>query len=262
MTHAPSDRRILIRADDAGLNDETNRGVEAVLRAGAARSVGVMACAPRFRDAAERLKALPATVSVGVHLTLNSEWSEYRWKPLLPVPDVPSLVDEEGFLPRDHKLYRERPPMLDHVLAEIRAQIRAVRTIGLQPCYADEHMVFTAASPWLLDPIREVMEEEGLLYDRLLELTRFKGGAFSRDEFIQGLKSMAPGATLLVTHPAENGPHMRRLGHDRYPPDRVAHERSAELATLTDPRLPNLLAEHGIQPIGYGDLCPNDPSTE
>lgn len=254
MIQLKHSRYLLIRVDDAGLNDETNCGVATALQALVARSVGVMACAPRFNDAAERLKALAGTISTGVHLTLNSEWSTCRWKPLLPATDVPSLVDDEGYLPRNHQLYSERPPKLDHVLAEIRAQIAAVSSTGLRPCYADEHMVFTAASPWLLDPIRDTVEKAGLTYDRPLDLARFKGNAFSMEEFSHGLEAMVPGVTLLVTHPAENGPHMQLLSQDRTPPDRVARERAAELATLTDPRLPALLAAHGIQPVCYGDL--------
>ncbi|MFA6286162.1 MAG: ChbG/HpnK family deacetylase [Opitutaceae bacterium] len=247
-------KQLLIRVDDAGLNDETNRGIEAALRVGVARSVGIMACAPCFKEAAVRLKTLTHSVSVGVHLTLNSEWTGYRWKPLLPVSEVSSLVDTDGFLPRNHQFYHERPPLLDHVVAELRAQIAAVLSTGLTPCYADEHMVFSASSPWMLDPIREIAGEAGLIYDRALNLARFPKGADSIENITEGLRSAPDGRTLLIAHPAEDGPHMRLLGHDRNPPGGPARERSNELATLTDPRLSTLLSEHGVQPIGYADL--------
>ena len=35
--------------------------------------------------------------SVGVHLTLTAEWSIYRWKPVLPQPEVSTLVDSRGY---------------------------------------------------------------------------------------------------------------------------------------------------------------------
>lgn len=248
-----SNKWLLIRADDAGLNNDTNRGIAAVLRAGVTRSVGVMACAPAFKDAVQCLQSASSCISIGVHLTLNSEWTGYRWRPLLPVSEVPTLIDDDGFLPCDHQLYRSRPPSIDHVLAEVRAQIAAVRSVGLAPCYADEHMVFTAASPWLLEPIREVVEKSGLLYDRALALPRFIGDGSSMDAFGAGLSAL-DGKALLVAHPAEDGPLMRQLGHDRAPPGVRARERAAELATLTDPRLPSLLAENDVEAIGYSDL--------
>ncbi len=248
-----SNKWLLIRADDAGLNNETNRGIAAVLRTGVTRSVGVMACAPAFKDAVKRIQSIPSRISVGVHLTLNAEWTGYRWKPLLPGSEVPSLVDDDGFLPRNHQLYVSRPPSIDHVLAEVRAQIAAVRSAGLAPCYVDEHMVFTAASPWLFDPIREVVEKSGLLYDRALALPHFSGDGSSLETLGAGLPALA-GKALLVAHPAEDGRLMRRLGHDRAPPGVRARERAAELSTLTDPRLPDLLAENDVEAIGYSDL--------
>lgn len=246
-------KHLLIRADDAGLNEDTNRGAVAALKAGMARSVGIMACAPCFRDAVERLKAFAEPLSIGVHLTLNSEWAGFRWRPLLPVSEVPTLVDDQGFLPRNHQLYLDRPPLIDHVLAEVRAQIAAVQASGLRPRYVDEHMVFSAVSPWMFDPIRETVEKAGLIYDRALALPRFDGNASSADALARGLPALS-GKALLVTHPAEDGDQMRKLGHDRSPPGQPAKERSAELSTLCDPRLPALLADHGVTTIGYADL--------
>src|SRR5260370_41153578 len=48
---------------------------------------------PWARDAA----ALYRGEDVGVHLTLNSEWSNYRWG---PITHSPSLLDGDGGFPR------------------------------------------------------------------------------------------------------------------------------------------------------------------
>lgn len=249
-----SDKQLLIRVDDAGLNDETNRGVEAALRAGVARSVGIMACTPRFAAAADMLKSLPGTFSVGVHLTLNAEWGRYRWGPVLPAAEVPSLVDEDGAFPRNHQLYIARPPKIEHVLAELRAQIARVRDAGLVPCYADEHMVFSESSPWMLDPIAEIVAEAGLLYDRKLGLPRPPKGIVTAEGLAEALRLSDHRRMLLITHPAASGPQMTSLLDDPEANARIAANRAAELAMLSDPELAGFLADAGVTPIGYSDL--------
>lgn len=34
--------------------------------------------------------------SVGLHLTLTSEWDQFRWRPILSASEIPTLVAPEG----------------------------------------------------------------------------------------------------------------------------------------------------------------------
>ena len=65
-------------------------------------------------------------VDSGLHLTLTSEWSLYRWLPVAGKPKVPGLVDAEGCLWRGvEQVATHATP--DEIETEIRAQIDALQ---------------------------------------------------------------------------------------------------------------------------------------
>jgi hypothetical protein len=76
---------------------------------------------------------------VGVHLTLTSEWKNYRWGPVSDPAKVPGLIDPEG------KMWHDVPDVVSHssareVETEIRAQIDKVIATGYKPTHIDTHM--------------------------------------------------------------------------------------------------------------------------
>src|SRR5271168_582355 len=90
-----SDRVLILHMDDAGMSHDSNMGIEQVLEKGAARSLSVMMPTPWVPEIVHYLLAHPGT-DAGLHLTLTSEWHEYRWGPLAGILAVPGLVDPEG----------------------------------------------------------------------------------------------------------------------------------------------------------------------
>ncbi|MEP6509417.1 MAG: ChbG/HpnK family deacetylase, partial [Gemmatimonadales bacterium] len=73
---------LVIRTDDAGMTHSVNMALERLIATGLPVSVSVMFPTPWYQETVEILKRHPA-VSVGIHLTLNSEWKNYRWGPVL-----------------------------------------------------------------------------------------------------------------------------------------------------------------------------------
>ena len=55
---------------------------------------------PWFREIANSAAGDPA-LDLGVHLTLTSEWPQYRWGPLSTHSRASGLVDEHGYFPRN-----------------------------------------------------------------------------------------------------------------------------------------------------------------
>ncbi|HYM09045.1 MAG TPA: polysaccharide deacetylase family protein [Terriglobales bacterium] len=131
------DRVLILHMDDAGMSYDSNLGIERVLENGAARSLSVMMPCPWVPQMVHYLKAHPGT-DAGLHLTLTSEWREYRWGPLAGTA-APGLNDPEGALwPGVSQVVGHATP--DEVDREIRAQLARAEKMGFHPTHLDSHM--------------------------------------------------------------------------------------------------------------------------
>jgi hypothetical protein len=86
---------MIIRTDDAGMSHSVNMAIEKLIATGLPVSVSVMFPTPWYQETVEILKRHP-NVSVGIHLTLNSEWTTYRCGPILGRSSVQTQVEGDG----------------------------------------------------------------------------------------------------------------------------------------------------------------------
>lgn len=126
---------LIVNADDYGLCAASNAAVESLFEAGRLFSSTVMMPCRAAEDAVRFANAHPQ-YAIGVHLTLTSEWPNYRWKPLT---DAPSLTDADGFMWRTSKEVEQHAKMRE-LEAEMRAQIDAAHALGMHPSHLDNHM--------------------------------------------------------------------------------------------------------------------------
>ncbi|MBK7713685.1 MAG: polysaccharide deacetylase family protein [Bacteroidales bacterium] len=124
--------------DDAGMCPEANGAVKRYIKNGNLMSAAVMMPCPEAASLIEWVKKYPEA-DIGVHLTLTSEWKNYRWGPLSDKDKVPGLIDPEG------KFWHEVPQVVMNaspaeVETEIRAQIDRMLSLGLKPSHIDTHM--------------------------------------------------------------------------------------------------------------------------
>jgi predicted glycoside hydrolase/deacetylase ChbG (UPF0249 family) len=252
---------LLIRTDDIGMSRTVNLAMREFMRTGLRFSASVMVPCPWFQDAAEALRDNP-NVSVGIHLTLNSEWSHYRWGPVLGASAVPSLVDENGyFFPTGAQL-RANGMKLDEVEAELRAQIEQALRAGLDVEYLDYHMLTAVSTPGLRSVVESLAEE----YD--LALSRYFGEP-SRSlwdvdpdrklsTLLETLNELRPGQTnLLVFHLGLETEEMKAMIDANNPADpyRVAQHRHAELEAATSSLFLDAVRAKGLRVVTYGDLA-------
>jgi hypothetical protein len=143
---APTDRVAVVHVDDLGMCHAANEGGFEALANGPATCGSIMVPCPWFADAAQRAKSKPA-LDVGVHLTLNSEWDRYRWGPVAPREQVPSLLDAEGYLPKTLAEVAQRAKPAE-VEIELRAQIERALAFGVDVTHLDSHMGTVLVPPF------------------------------------------------------------------------------------------------------------------
>jgi len=251
---------LAIRCDDVGMCHSGNMAIRKLIETGIPFSASVMVACPWFLEAAEILRD-QSQVSVGIHLTLNSEWEHYKWGPVLGRSRVPTLVDENGYFHSTEAAFAAGKPDLGEVELELRAQIERAQQAGLRVDYLDYHMLTAVSTPELRSIVEGLAAEYGF------------GMAMYFNERSASLWDVAPGKkfttlldivgrllpgrpTLLVMHLGLETPEMTALVDVNNPADpfRVAQHRQAELDALTSPAFRRAIADRGIRLTTYREI--------
>ena len=146
----PKNAKVLIlHVDDVGMSFDSNQGAIQAMEKGVANSLSIMMPCPWVPGYVQYLKTHPH-VDAGLHLTLTSEWSEYRWGPLTGKPFSPGLVDAEGALWSSVEDVVKHASA-DEVESEIRAQLARAQSMGFVPTHLDSHMGTLFATPEFLE---------------------------------------------------------------------------------------------------------------
>jgi predicted glycoside hydrolase/deacetylase ChbG (UPF0249 family) len=136
---------VILHVDDVGMSFDSNMGAIRATEEGVATSMSVMMPCPWVPGFLRYLKKHPKT-DAGLHLTLTSEWQDYRWGPVSGKPAVPGLVDPEGAMWHGVEDVAKHAKAAE-VAKEIRSQLDKARTMGFEPTHLDTHMgtVFATA---------------------------------------------------------------------------------------------------------------------
>ena len=145
---SPDSRVAIFHADDVGMCHGANVAFDELSRKGTINCGSVMVPCPWFTEVGEMAVA-DARLDVGVHLTLTSERTTYRWAPISTTSRSSGLIDESGYF------WRRLPMLGAHVVpeaaeAEMRAQIERALAAGIDITHLDTHMG-AALLPSLVD---------------------------------------------------------------------------------------------------------------
>lgn len=240
-------RRLIVTADDVGLDRGMTEGAIRAHREGIVTACSLVANGAEFDDAVARLRDVPS-LEVGIHLALVEERS----------------LTTGARMPRNYAAFlfgRGR-----NVEPELRAQIERVVATGLRVTHVNGHQHLHVL-PSVAPVVRRLAKEYSIPYIRRVDdrggrcgparrialaalnaMGRRAGGTNERTigvaeaghltaARIAALLDFVEGVTELVAHP---GAEVRGYGHWRYAWDE-------ETRALCDPRVREAIAARGIE---------------
>lgn len=159
----PADARLLIiNADDLGMCHSVNTAIFDALQNGIVCSATLMVPCPWALHAMQFLAAHPE-IPFGIHLTVISDWVNYRWKPVTPKDLVPSLIEGTGYFHNFEGMQEFLTQVdLSELEMEFRSQIEAVFSAGLQPTHLDWHSLRIKDRTDISDVMLKLAREYGL----------------------------------------------------------------------------------------------------
>jgi predicted glycoside hydrolase/deacetylase ChbG (UPF0249 family) len=258
--------RLIVRGDDIGSTHSANLGCIRSYQTGIMTTVEIMVPCPWFPEAVKMLNKNPG-LDVGIHITITSEWENFKWGPLT---HAPSLTDENGYFfpmiwPNDEfpseLALKEQDWKIEEIEQEMRAQIEMALKHIPQISHLSCHMGCSSwddqvgelfaklAKEYKLDiNIQEAgverfpIEEKGEILEERIEL------------FVKGLYKLEKGKTYLyVEHPALGTPEMEAIGHSGY--YGVALDRDLVTKVFTSKKVRDVIDELNIKLISYKDLA-------
>ncbi len=268
------DRLLIINGDDAGMCHAANLATIESLEKGLMCCSTIMVLCPWFPEIAGYAREHPEK-DFGVHLCHTAEWGKFRWGPVAPREQVPSLVDPDGYLWREvQQVYAHATP--EQALAEGRAQVQRALAAGIDLTHLDSHMGTLQLHPEYIKvylqlaaefnlPVRMASQETLAArgYDQLRAQFAAKGILFPdhfiyeelkeeakdvRKFWLQIVRQLKPGVTELYIHAGLPTDELKGITGSW-------QTRAQEFEVFThDSEMRQLITERKIKLIGYRPL--------
>ena len=271
----PRDAKLLIvHADDLGMAHSVNAATIKAFESSLVNSGSIMVPCPWLSEIAAYARANPQA-DLGLHLTLTSEWTNFRWGPVTPKDRVATLLDKDGYfrLTESEAAAQADPKEVE---LEIRAQIARAKALGIVPTHLDSHMATLYQNKALFDiflrvardnklPVRVAKEwssrtdffpasltPDDVFIDRTLDINPGVAPQDWATFYSDALRKLQPGVTEVVIHLAYDDAEMRGATFDH--PNWGAAWRQRDFDFFTSDAFRKLLAENQIKLITWRDL--------
>jgi chitin disaccharide deacetylase len=274
LGYARDAKLVVIHGDDLGMTHAVNEASIKALETGLVNSASMMVPCPWFPEMADYAKT-HADADLGLHLTLTAERVYYRWGPVAPKDQVPSLVDENGYF----HLNWSATTHIDaqQVERELRAQVERALAMGVHPTHLDSHqyrlyqngpemfgalrrvaheykLPYFLVRDWFKDyPYLETAAGEDLVVDHTVTIepsvTAEKWASF----YEEALRHLQPGVTVFIIHLAFDNDEMRAATRERATWGAAWRQRDFDFFTSEQFRA--ILKEQNIKLVSWRELA-------
>jgi len=266
---------LIVHADDIGLAQSVNAATIKAYENGGISSGSIMVPCPWTNDFASYNRDHP-DLDVGIHITLNAEWENYRWDGTLPAGEIPSLLDEQGYFYSSVEDVARNADAAE-VEKEVRAQIERAITLGIEPTHLDTHMGSIGARPELFqiylkmgkvyqlplliprfwiqmlpEEVKSAVEEEQILVDGFFMLNQAPEDGSWEKAYGAMLGQMQPGLNLMIVHLAHDNAEMQSIAIDH--PEFGSAWRQKDLDFVSSHAFRKMIEKHQIHLIGWKEI--------
>lgn len=266
---------VILHADDVGVSHSENEATISAMEKGCVNSASIMVPCPWFTEIATYAREHPDK-DFGLHITLNSEWNNYKWGPVTQPQLVPTLINKQGCFyssPDSVKQFSSAA----QVEAETRNQVRRAIQFGIDPTHLDAHMFTLFGKLDFLKAYIKVGREFKIpvflahAMERELNIkfdTILTKGEVIVDSFVsimpenmksdavgfytKTLRNLAPGLTYFIIHTAYDTEEMRAVtkGFTEW----GSAWRQTEYNFFSSPECAKLLKENNIQVVTWREI--------
>jgi predicted glycoside hydrolase/deacetylase ChbG (UPF0249 family) len=271
----PADAKLLIiHADDLAVAHSVDRASFTALDEKAVSSASIMVPCPWLTEVAVYTKAHP-DADLGLHLVLTSEWKTYKWGPVAPRDQVPSLLDPDGYFWADNApVAKNGKP--EEVEREIRAQVERALEMGIHPTHLDTHMGTLGARPEFyaalikvaheyhlpfmavrstdpgMAPLMKLLSPQDVVLDSVVIFNPSVPASQWTASYIKAFDDLKPGLHELIVHLGYDDSELQAITVDH--PDYGAAWRERDFKAVTSPEFKKALEDNHIIVIGWKDL--------
>ncbi len=264
---------LIINNDDAGMSHSSNMGTIKGMQNGLITSTTIMFNCPWANEVVAFAKNNPDK-GFGVHLTLTSEWKNYKWGPIAPIDQVSSLVDSNGYLWASvQEVYQHGTAQQAYL--EGKAQIQKALAYGLPITHIDSHMGTFQLDPAYFEQyarlamefnlplrmasqstlekygqggIRSTCTQLGLVFPDYLIYEELQDYQEVAEFWVNIIDNLKPGVTELYLHASEFSPELQAITG-------TARTRADELDAFTNnAAIKAALARKNVHLISYKPL--------
>ncbi|MDG2397494.1 MAG: polysaccharide deacetylase family protein [Flavobacteriaceae bacterium] len=267
------DKLLIIHADDIGVSHSVNVASFKAFKSESISSGSIMMPCPWVLEVAEFSINNP-NYDLGLHLTITSEWKNYKWDGITSSNEIKSLLSNNYFYDNtnDIKKYADA----EEIRKEIQSQIDFAKKIGINPTHLDSHMGALSVRPDIIKVYLEVGKTNRIpvftpiQFKPLLEKINWdqseivwvdkyfmmNGNGVPEDKWFDFyaniISNIKSGLNVILVHLGKDNEELKAVTIDH--PAFGSKWRSLDLKVLESQEFKDLLLKNNIKVINWRDI--------